>query len=206
MAAQVSTGIVPLSTWPAGRKRLPILQLFRRRHANEAAKQLHLAIVAQARQPGFYTTLGVPDTLDGRFELIALHGFLVMQRLKADPAGIGLARDVAETIFDDLDASLREMGAGDLGVGKRVKKMGEAFYGRIAAYDAGLATGGDLEDALRRNLYGTVQPAEEMLAAAGAYVRNCYNILKQCNFSDFLRGHLSFPALPAGVVPPPARH
>jgi len=206
MAAQVSTGIVALSTWPAGRKRLSILQLFRRRHSNEAAKQLHQTIVAQARQPGFYTALGVPDTLDGRFELIALHGFLVMHRLKADPAGIGLARDVAETIFDDLDASLREMGAGDLGVGKRVKKMGEAFYGRVAAYDAGLAAGGDLEDALRRNLYGTAQSSAETLAAAAGYVRNCYNALKECNFSDLLKGHLRFPALPAYGVPLPARH
>jgi cytochrome b pre-mRNA-processing protein 3 len=185
---------------------LSLLQLFRRRHSNEAAKLLHLAIVAQARQPGFYTALGVPDTLDGRFELIALHGFLVMHRLKADPAGTDLARDVAETMFDDLDASLREMGAGDLGVGKRVKKMGEAFYGRVAAYDAGLATSGDLEDALRRNLYGTVQPSAENLAAASAYVRNCSNTLKQRNFSDLLRGRLSFPAVPAGIDPPPARH
>ena len=206
MAAQVSTGIVPLSTWPAGRKRLSILQLFRRRRSNEAAIQLHLAIVTQARQPAFYTALGVPDTLDGRFELIALHGFLVMQRLKADPAGIELARDLAETIFDDLDASLREMGAGDLGVGKRVKKMGEAFYGRIAAYDAGLADGGDLRDALRRNLYGTVQPTAETLAAAEVYVRNCFNTLKKCDFSGLLKGILSLPAPPADGVPLPARH
>jgi cytochrome b pre-mRNA-processing protein 3 len=168
--------------------------------------QLHLAIVTQARQPAFYTALGVPDTLDGRFELIALHGFLVMHRLKADPAGTELARDLAETIFDDLDASLREMGAGDLGVGRRVKKMGEAFYGRIAAYDAGLADGGDLRDALRRNLYGTVQPAAETLAAAEIYVRNCFNILKNCDFSDLLKGSLSLPAPPADGVPPPARH
>jgi len=206
MAAQVSTGIVPLSTWRAGRKRLSILQLFRRRRSNEAPMQLHLAIVTQARQPAFYTALGVPDTLDGRFELIALHGFLVMQRLKADPAGIELARDVAETIFDDLDASLREMGAGDLGVGKRVKKMGEAFYGRIAAYDAGLTDGGDLRDALRRNLYGTVQPSAETLAAAGTYVRNCRNTLKERDFSDLLKGRLNFPAPPADGVPLPARH
>lgn len=185
---------------------MSILQLFRRRRSNEAAIQLHLAIVTQARQPAFYTALGVPDTLDGRFELIALHGFLVMQRLKADPAGIELARDLAETIFDDLDASLREMGAGDLGVGKRVKKMGEAFYGRIAAYDAGLADGGDLRDALRRNLYGTVQPAAETLAVAEVYVRNCFNALKDCDFSGLLRGRLSLPAPPADGVPLPARH
>jgi cytochrome b pre-mRNA-processing protein 3 len=183
-----------------------ILQLFRRRRSNEAAMQLHLAIVTQARQPAFYTALGVPDTLDGRFELIALHGFLVMQRLKADPAGTELARDLAETIFDDLDASLREMGAGDLGVGKRVKKMGEAFYGRIAAYDAGLADGGDLPDALRRNLYGTAQPAAETLAAAGSYVRNCHNTLKKCNISELLKGRLKLPEPPTDGVPLPARH
>ena len=106
---------------------MSILQLFKRRRSSEAARQLHEAIVAQARQPGFYAAMGVPDTLDGRFELIALHGFLVMHRLKAEPAGTGLAREVAEAIFSDLDASLREMGAGDLGVGRRVKKMGEAF-------------------------------------------------------------------------------
>jgi cytochrome b pre-mRNA-processing protein 3 len=192
--------------WPAGRKWLSILQLFKRRRANEAARQLHRIIVAQARQPAFYAALGVPDTLDGRFELIALHGFLVMHRLKADPTGIDLAREVAECIFDDLDASLREMGAGDLGVGKRVKKMGEAFYGRVAAYDAGLAAGGDLQDALRRNLYGTVQPSAEALAAASDYVRNCCNILEYCNISDISRGHLSFPGLPAEFTEPPARH
>jgi cytochrome b pre-mRNA-processing protein 3 len=84
--------------------------------------------------------------------------------------------------------------------------MGEAFYGRVAAYDAGLATSGDLEDALRRNLYGTVQPSAENLAAASAYVRNCSNTLKQRNFSDLLRGRLSFPGVPAGIDPPPARH
>ncbi|MFM9845014.1 MAG: ubiquinol-cytochrome C chaperone family protein [Dongiaceae bacterium] len=185
---------------------MSILQLFRRRRPNEAAKQLHLTIVTQARQPAFYTALGVPDTLDGRFELIALHGFLVMHRLKADPAGIGLARDLAETIFDDLDASLREMGAGDLGVGKRVKKMGEAFYGRVAAYDAGLATGGDLADALRRNLYGTARPSAETLAAAETYVRNCSSVLKNYSISDFSTGRPGFPAVLADVDPPPARH
>lgn len=185
---------------------MSILQLFRRRRSNEAAKQLHRIIVGQARQPAFYTALGVPDTLDGRFELIALHGFLVMHRLKADAAGIDLARDVAEIIFDDLDASLREMGAGDLGVGKRIKKMGEAFYGRISAYDAGLATGGDLEDALRRNLYGTAQASAETLAAAGAYVRNSVNILKKCDFSELLMGHLKFPPVPEGDLSQSACH
>jgi len=176
---------------------LSILHLFKRRRTNRAAEQLHRAIVQQARQPGFYTALGVPDTLDGRFELIALHGFLVMHRLKGDPAGIDLARIVAEEIFRDLDASLREMGAGDLGVGRRIKVMGEAFYGRIAAYDAAVAEGGDLAGALTRNLYGTAPPFAETLSATCLYVRNCVNILKEQSYSDLAAGHLRFAAAPA---------
>src|SRR5262245_58230667 len=182
----------------AGREaRVSILQLFKRRRADGPAAQLHRAIVQQARQPGFYTALRVPDTVDGRFELIALHGFLVMHRLKGDPTGVDLAREVAEEIFRDLDASLREMGAGDLGVGRRIKVMGEAFYGRIAAYDAALADDGDLAGALARNLYGTTAPAPETLAAASTYVRNSVNILKKQGFSDLAAGRLQFPPEPA---------
>jgi cytochrome b pre-mRNA-processing protein 3 len=185
---------------------VPVLQLFKRRRPGEAANRLHRAIVAQARQPAFYTALGVPDTLDGRFELIALHGFLLMHRLKGEPTGVDLAREVAERIFDDLDASLREMGAGDLGVGKRIKKMGEAFYGRVAAYDAGLAEGGDLAEALRRNLYGTAAPSEDALAAATAYVRKSHSYLKNISFSDIFSGQIKFPAAPAEGAAPPAHH
>jgi cytochrome b pre-mRNA-processing protein 3 len=171
---------------------LSILQLFKRR-SDGAPAQLHRAIVAQARQPVFYASLGVPDTLDGRFELIALHGFLVMHRLKSDEAGTALAREVAEEIFRDLDASLREMGAGDLGVGRRVKKMGEAFYGRIAAYDAALADGAAMEAALRRNLYGTVTPSPAALAAMNRYCIDSVKALEKQFFSEINQGRLAFP-------------
>jgi cytochrome b pre-mRNA-processing protein 3 len=179
--------------------------IVQRRRSNEAAVQLHRIIVAQAAAGLLYRARRARYA---GWTLRADRSAWVPGDAPAESGsgGIDLAREVAERIFDDLDASLREMGAGDLGVGKRVKKMGEAFYGRVAAYDAGLAAGRELEGALRRNLYGTVQPSAEMLAAAGAYVRNCYNTLKECNFSDLLKGHMSFPPVPAEGVPPSACH
>jgi cytochrome b pre-mRNA-processing protein 3 len=138
------------------------------------AEELYAAVVAQARRPEFYARLGVPDSLDGRFELIALHMFLALRRLKAEgEAASGQA--LVDRFVQDMDASLREMGAGDLGVGRRVKAMAQGLYGRIAAYEEGLAQPDDqLEAALRRNLYGTAPepgPAEAVLRVVAAYVR-----------------------------------
>jgi cytochrome b pre-mRNA-processing protein 3 len=136
------------------------------------AEELYAAVVAQARRPEFYARLGVPDSLDGRFELIALHLFLALRRLKA--AGEGEAgQALVDRFVADMDASLREMGAGDLGVGRRVKAMAQGLYGRIAAYEDGLAQpGGRLEEALRRNLYGTApEPDAAVLGLVADYVR-----------------------------------
>jgi len=181
--------------------------LFKHLKAPSPAQRLHMLIVQRARQPEFYATLGVPDTLDGRFELIALHCFLVMHRLKAEPAGVDLARELVETMFADLDASLREMGAGDLGVGKRIKKMGQAFYGRVAAYDTALADLTALEAALQRNLYGTVAaPSAAILAMVGGYVMKCAQFLEKQSISDISSGFLEFSLIPAGLPPAPSRH
>src|SRR3546814_10206076 len=96
-------------------------------------------IVWQERRPGLYRDLGVPDNLDGRFEAIVLHLVLVLRRLKRDfPEGLELAGELQEAFFEDMDRSLREMGAGDLGVGKRVKRMAEGFMGRLAGYEGAL--------------------------------------------------------------------
>jgi cytochrome b pre-mRNA-processing protein 3 len=138
------------------------------------AEATYAAVVAQARRPEFYAQLGVPDTLDGRFELVALHTFLILRRLKSQGEG-GAGQALVDLFIQDMDASLRELGAGDLGVGRKVKAMAQAFYGRIAAYDAGLADGAEsLEAALRRNLYGTAAepgPPAAILAALAGYVR-----------------------------------
>ena len=154
------------------------------------ARALYERVVAQARQPGFYRDCGVPDSVDGRFELIALHAFLVLRRLKSDPADAGeLGQALFDVMFQDMDQSLRELGAGDLGVGPRVKRMAQGLYGRIAAYEDGLsgpAPGreADLEAALRRNLYGTVSAEPEQVRAMAAYLRAAAEALTRWNPAD----------------------
>jgi cytochrome b pre-mRNA-processing protein 3 len=98
-------------------------------------------IVTQAREPSFYRDLGVPDTVNGRFDLLVLHLWMVLRRLKRTPDGTGLAQTLFDRFCDDMDANLREMGVGDLTVPKRMQAFGEAFYGRAAAYDVALAAG-----------------------------------------------------------------
>lgn len=139
------------------------------------AESLYEAIVARAREPVLYRELGLPDSLDGRFEALVLHLVLVLRRLKRDfPEGRELAEALQEIFFDDMDRSLREMGAGDLGVGKRVKRMAEAFFGRLASYEAALdrlALDGEdaLRATLRRNAFGTLADGQGDVAGLAAY-------------------------------------
>ena len=109
----------------------------------EAAAALYRSVVEKARFPRFYSGAGVPDTLDGRFELIALHAFMVLRRLqgRSGTNRQSLAQALFDTMFADMDRSLREMGAGDLGVGRRVKFMASSFLGRVKAYEGGLDNG-----------------------------------------------------------------
>lgn len=166
-----------------------------------AAAALYRAVVAQAREPAFFVMYGVPDTVDGRFDLIALHMFLVLHRLKQDSRAAGLSQIVFDTMFEDMDRSLREMGVGDLGVGRRVRAMGEALYGRIAAYEAGLDAGdAELSGALRRNLYGTVEeaslPASTLTALCG-YVREAARGLAGQSVETLRAGNVTFPEVPS---------
>jgi cytochrome b pre-mRNA-processing protein 3 len=117
-----------------------------------SAAALYAAIVAAARQPKFYADWGVPDTVDGRFDMIVLHLYLVLQRLKVEAPE--LSQTLSETFFSDMDRSLREMGVGDLSVGKKVRKMAEAFSGRLKAYAAAAEQGElNLVESLQRNVY-----------------------------------------------------
>jgi len=114
--------------------------MFRPRPARLAGEALYEAATRQARQPGFYLALGAPDTVEGRFELYSLHVVLLLHRLKGEG---GEASEAAQALFDTyvsaLDNTLREMGVGDLSVAKKMRKLGEAFYGRAKAYEAVLA-------------------------------------------------------------------
>lgn len=146
---------------------------FRRNPFRDAAAQAYRLVVEQSRRPEFFVALGVPDTLDGRFEVICLHAFLYLHRLKAEgAAAAALGQSFFDQMFADFDRSLREIGTGDLSVGRQVKRMAEAFYGRIRAYEDGLA-GDDaaLAAALARNVYGTATADDEQLARVAAYLR-----------------------------------
>jgi cytochrome b pre-mRNA-processing protein 3 len=110
-------------------------------------------IVTQAREPLFYRDLGVPDTVNGRFDLLLLHLWMVLRRLRPIPGGAGLSQALFDHFCEDMDANLREMGVGDLAVPKRMQAFGEAFYGRAAAYDLALTEGREaLAQALCKNI------------------------------------------------------
>ena len=178
-----------------------LFSMFAGRQPNPVAVALYRRIVEQARQPDFYARHGVPDSLDGRFDMIVLHTFLVMRRLRAmtSKAADDLSQEVFDLLFADMDSNLREIGVGDLGVGKRVKKMAQAFYGRVEAYEAGLIATDDaiLTDALTRNLYGTIQPALPNQLAMAAYMRTADARLAGQPDSQIMAGNVDFPAAPA---------
>jgi len=160
-----------------------ILSRFAGLRAGRAARRrdathLYAAVVAQTRLPDPFRDHAVPDSFDGRFDALCLHVFLVARRLGRDgEAGAELARDLYDALFVDMDQTLREMGVGDLGVGRRVQQMAEALMGRAKAYGEALDADdpGALHTALRRNLYGTVEddPPAQALAALAGYVRAC---------------------------------
>jgi cytochrome b pre-mRNA-processing protein 3 len=171
----------------------------RRGAPQQAADALYAALVAQARRPDFYARLGVPDTLDGRFEMIALHAFLMLRRLKGEAGTAPLAQALADRFVEDMDASLREMGAGDLGVGRRVRTMAQALYGRIGAYAAALeGEESALAEALKRNVYRTRPggPEAGALAELAAYVRAEAERLAATPSAELAQGRLRLGPLP----------
>lgn len=174
-----------------------VLGLFRSRRWDAAADAVYRTVVRQARLPVFYTDLGVPDTVDGRFDLIVLHAFLASRRIHAEPEhGPALSQRLFDVMFQDMDGNLREMGVGDLSVGKHVKGMAKAYLGRVAAYDGSLAdpSGGMLEVALRRNLYRKTEPEPAEVAALAAYMRQAAEALERQPWDAILRGELGLPA------------
>lgn len=180
-----------------------ILQrIFGRKKDDKAAHELYLCLAGQARQPAFYRDGGVPDCLDGRFDMLAMHLFLVLRRLSRNAASqpeIELAQQLFDVMFGDMDRSLREMGVGDLTVGKRIRTMSEAFYGRAAAYETGLqADDGDalLRSALERNLYRGAAPDPRIVALVAAYMRQVAAGLEMQTGEALLAGRLTFPAAP----------
>ena len=172
--------------------------LHRRRERRAAALAAYMRIVERAREPAFYVGWGVPDTLDGRFEVLALHVFLVLNRLKRETGeAIVFAQELFDTMFADLDSALREMGAGDLGVGRRVQAMAKGLYGRIAAYERGLGDEAEMTAALRRNLFGTAAASTAQLAMFSAYARHQVAALAAQPVMTLMAGAVAFAPLEA---------
>jgi len=145
-------------------------RLFKPRPAQAAGRALYAQTVAQARTPALYAELGVPDTTEARFELYSLHVYLLMERLKAQGEQ---AAETSQVLFDTylsaLDNALREMGVGDLSVGKRMRKLGEAFYGRVLGYEAAIAAlpdAAEMEGLVTRTIYADADPAQAPALAA----------------------------------------
>lgn len=165
-----------------------------------AAGDLYDAIVAAARREGFYRDLSVPDTLDGRFELVALHTVLTCRRLAADgEEGAEIGQRVFDRMISDLDLNLRELGVNDPSLGKRVKEMARAFFGRRDAYAAALdsADPENLKEALGRNLYGTADAPGTALDRMTGYVTATAEALREQPLSNLRQGDIAFPDVPA---------
>ena len=147
----------------------------RGKERRRAVERIFAGVVTRSREPVFFARFGVPDTLDGRFDLLTLHAWMALVRFRQDAA---LAQGLVDRIFAGFDEALREMGAGDIGIGRRMKQFADAFYGRLKAYD-GAADTTAMEQALIRNLYRGIEApaaaivanyvmrAKEFLAAAG---------------------------------------
>jgi cytochrome b pre-mRNA-processing protein 3 len=147
--------------------------VFHRKKPDEAfAAALYARTAGEARAPDLFEVCAIPDTLDGRFDSLALHAALVIDRLRREPDGEQLAQSFFDTMFRHLDLTLREIGVQDLGVGRRIKIMAEGLHGRALAYRAALAGEAVLAEVLRRNAYGGRPPADtQAVVRLEAHVR-----------------------------------
>ncbi len=147
------------------------------------AHDVYAALVTQARKPVLYMTCGIPDTLDGRFDAILLHLFLLQRRLKelATHEAATLGRHIQEAFISDMDRGLRELGVGDTGVSHRIRKMASALLGRIASYDAAWGDEKAFRDALTRNLYRGNHPTGAQLDALMQQLRQVADCLHSWN-------------------------
>lgn len=169
-------------------------RLFKPRPAVVAGRALYASAVAQARTPALYVDLQTPDTPEGRFELYSLHVYLLLERLKNQGKQ---AADVAQAVFDTylsaLDHALRELGVGDTSVGKRMRKLGEAFYGRVRSYEEALAALPDtqpLEALIGRTVYAETDASKA--PALAAYLTGQRAALAALPLERFYQGEIEW--------------
>jgi len=173
---------------------MALLGLLGRKRHERAGFELYTAAVEAARDPYIFETLGVPDTLDGRFDIIGMYVFLVVHRLHAESqVGKDLAQAVFDAMFSDMDINLREIGVGDMTVGKKVRAMWEAFNGRSTAYAAALDTSDviALAGAVARNVWRGHAPPDAAHALAALMLEQSMH-LKDQPIEALLAGRVSF--------------
>jgi cytochrome b pre-mRNA-processing protein 3 len=174
--------------WPFNQFRKPPLS------PRGTIETIYGMIVTQAREPLFYRDLGVADTVNGRFDLLLMHLWLVLRRLRAIEGDSGLSQALFDHFCTDMDDNLREMGVGDLTVPKRMQAFGEAFYGRTAAYDLALTDGSEaLAMALCKNILNGegIDHARRLAAYAEAAIAT----LEGLDQATLTSGSWQFPSL-----------
>ena len=164
------------------------------RRASDVSNSLYVQAVEQARSPAFFTQYGVPDTVDGRFDLIILHIMLLIRRLRGNgKAAAEMSQSVLNHMFSDMDRNLREMGVGDLSVGKQVKKMAKAFYGRSEVWEEGMDAGrAQLMSAFEETVYRSVEQSPEQVSSLADYTLAIDEVLKAHDTDHMLAGEISF--------------
>ncbi|MBE9557549.1 MAG: ubiquinol-cytochrome C chaperone family protein [Proteobacteria bacterium] len=171
--------------------------LFRKDGNDLAVREVYGAIVEQARKPAFYGVAGVPDTATGRFAMVALHGFLAMDRLGREQRARDFSQGLFDLMFADMDRNLREMGVGDLSVGKKVKGLAKHFFAMAAACREGMK-GDDkaLNTALRQYVYLDMEPSAGAIDVLTAYMRASVKQLSGQDAAEIVGGKITF-------APPP---
>jgi len=160
------------------------------------ARQLYQTALTQSRDPVFYAELGVADTMDGRFDVLSLHATLIMERLESlGPEGRKLAQAFFDVLFKQMELTLREIGVGDLGVPKHMKKMMKGFHGRAITYHAAMASHehDELAHAIARNVFRTdAAQMPEGARVIAYYMKKSHELIRGNGIDDFRAGKVSF--------------
>jgi cytochrome b pre-mRNA-processing protein 3 len=160
----------------------------------QAAREVYADLLKRVREPVFYTDYAVPDTQEARFDLLLLHLFVIMQGLLAQRAkgAEDFNQALFDTVFANMDQSLREVGIGDMGVPKRMRRLMKAFNGRMHAYREALEGRDDMADALRRNLYAAAEAPDAAVTAMKNYVQRSLDLIQKQAPADIMNGNIVF--------------
>ncbi|MEM9706614.1 MAG: ubiquinol-cytochrome C chaperone family protein [Pseudomonadota bacterium] len=179
-----------------------ILSLFKRNDEDIRARELYSALIDISRQPYFFEKLKAPDTVEGRFEILSIHVYLTLRRLKgAGKNADSFAQAVFDTFFKNMDDALRELGVGDMSIGRKIRGLAEAFYGRIGAYEKALDEGdrNQLSGAISRNVYE--RESHPMAPAIADYMVASIAALDAQTVDTILAATIEFPDVEALHTP-----